>query len=291
MSLACIAATILSCYPVMESFKEPRTRLPDKVASLEFIEPPPAFEHANFNNRFELVDDPNPDRWGDAGIQMAIFSPDDPLPMTTIIPEERPSNKKRQTRERKRYEPSQKQRRTEPKPRREKIVLQTVSLPGVKTAAAYPTQSWFSGLFTDRDPPALKALEKTNVNVNSQGYSEVVRAAKKHGVPVNLALKVAKKESGGVCNATSKANARGVMQVMAKTARKHGVNDPKQLYNCRTGAEAGVKELKHLLKVANGDIKQTLIGYNCGEGCMFGRRKKLPGETKDYVAKITSASY
>ena len=76
------------------------------------------------------------------------------------------------------------------------------------------------------------------------------------------------------------------MQVMPRTGAKHGYST-KQLINCRTGAEAGVKELKHLLRLSGGDVKQTLTGYNCGEKCMFGRRKKLPLETVNYIQVVT----
>jgi soluble lytic murein transglycosylase-like protein len=72
------------------------------------------------------------------------------------------------------------------------------------------------------------------------------------------------------------------MQVMPKTGAKHGYST-RQLTNCRTGAEAGVKELKHLLSLSGGDVKQTLTGYSGGEDCMIGRRKKLPLETVDYI--------
>ena len=118
------------------------------------------------------------------------------------------------------------------------------------------------------------------------GYQEVVRAAKIHQVPVHLALRVAKQESRGNCGAKSSAGALGVMQVMPGTGAKHGYST-RQLVNCRTGAEAGVKELKHLLRLSGGDLKQTLTGYNCGEQCMFGRRKKLPLETVNYIQVVT----
>ena len=77
-----------------------------------------------------------------------------------------------------------------------------------------------------------------------------------------------------------------IAAVMPKTAAKHGVTSFKSIYDCRTGARTGVRELKHLLELADGDIKQTLIGYNCGERCMNGKRKKLPAETINYVTVI-----
>jgi len=157
----------------------------------------------------------------------------------------------------------------------------------VELAYAEPEtkSSWLSTLFRDEVQTSVPKVK--GIDMNKEGYQEVAKAAREHGVPVDLALRVAKQESGGNCGATSHAGAGGVMQVMPKTAAKHGVSKFKTIYDCRTGAQTGVRELKHLLKIADGDIKQTLIGYNCGERCMHGKRKKLPAETVNYVASIT----
>jgi hypothetical protein len=149
-------------------------------------------------------------------------------------------------------------------------------------------KGWLSSLFSNEFNGKLTGSvpKATGIDTSKEGYREVIKAAKEEGVPVDLALRVARQESGGNCSATSHAGAGGVMQVMPKTARKHGVTSFKNIYDCRTGAQTGVRELKHLLKLSNGDVKQTLIGYNCGERCMNGKRKKLPAETKNYVAII-----
>ncbi|WP_188130663.1 lytic transglycosylase domain-containing protein [Neomesorhizobium albiziae] len=126
----------------------------------------------------------------------------------------------------------------------------------------------------------------SGIDIGKPGYQEVIRAANIHRVPVHLALRVAKQESRGNCGAKSSAGALGVMQVMPRTGAKHGYST-RQLINCRTGAEAGVKELKHLLRLSGGDVKETLTGYNCGEKCMFGQRKKLPLETVNYIQVVT----
>jgi hypothetical protein len=120
----------------------------------------------------------------------------------------------------------------------------------------------------------------TGVDLKKPGYAAVYAAAKRHGVDPNLALRIAKQESRGNCKARSSANARGVMQVIPSTARPHGVS-ASELYNCKKGAEAGVKELKTLLADTNGDLRKTLVGYNCGRGCW--KRKRLPRETTQYI--------
>jgi Transglycosylase SLT domain len=175
---------------------------------------------------------------------------------------------------------------------RTKIILETTQTKTVK--AAYTGQTpiedqWrVSSLFGIAAAPALsQSLPRVSgIDMAKPGYQEVIRAARMHQVPVDLALRVAKQESRGNCGAKSPAGALGVMQVMPGTGAKHGYST-KQLTHCRTGAEAGVKELKHLLKLSGGDVKQTLTGYNCGEKCMFGRRKKLPLETVNYIQIVT----
>lgn len=166
--------------------------------------------------------------------------------------------------------------------KRTKIVIERGA--GLAYAEPETKQNWLASLFNNEFQTTVPKVK--GIDMNKEGYREVVKAAREHGVPVDLALRVAKQESGGNCSVTSHAGAGGVMQVMPKTAAKHGVTRFKNIYDCRTGAQTGVRELKHLLKLSNGDIKQTLIGYNCGERCMNGKRKKLPAETVNYVAVI-----
>jgi soluble lytic murein transglycosylase-like protein len=177
---------------------------------------------------------------------------------------------------------------------RTKIILETTGTKTVETAYGEPTpieKQWrLSSLFGIQNAasPALSQSipRVSDIEMGKPGYQEVIRAARIHQVPVDLALRVAKQESRGDCGARSSAGALGVMQVMPKTGAKHGYST-RQLTNCRSGAEAGVKELKHLLELSGGDVKQTLTGYNCGEDCMFGQRKRLPLETVNYIQAVT----
>ena len=177
---------------------------------------------------------------------------------------------------------------------RTKIIVKTTETETVETAYTEPTplkKQWrLSSLFgignADTSTLSQPISSVSGIDMAKPGYQEVVRAAKIQQVPVALALRVAKQESRGNCGAKSSAGALGVMQVMPRTGAKHGYST-RQLSNCRTGAEAGVKELKHLLSLSGGDVKQTLTGYNCGEKCMFGRRKNLPLETVNYIQVVT----
>lgn len=128
------------------------------------------------------------------------------------------------------------------------------------------------------------------VNINDKGYKAVHKAALKHGVDVNFALRVAKQESRGNCNATSHANAKGVMQVIPGTARKHGVTRASTLYNCTIGADVGVRELKSCLQKARGNRVQALVCYNAGPAWITSiryRGRRIPAETRQYIKKIT----
>ena len=148
----------------------------------------------------------------------------------------------------------------------------------VREPSQEPELGFFQRLFNP-----VEQIPNFKGNTSGRGFQEVIKAANRHGVNVNLALKVAKQESGGTCKITSSANARGVMQVIPKTAAIHGYSGH-ELYDCAKGADAGVRELKRLLKMYNGNVKKTLIGYNCGPQC--NERKRLPQETIHYIKVV-----
>ena len=128
-------------------------------------------------------------------------------------------------------------------------------------------------------PPAeIAALAR-----RSPGIRAVYEASREHGIDPTFMMRVARRDSGGDCGAISPKGARGVLQVMPGTAAKHGVK-ARELLTCKGSAKAGVKEMAYLLK-KYGDKRTALIAYNCGEGCV--KRKRLPRETKRYIAALT----
>ena len=134
----------------------------------------------------------------------------------------------------------------------------------------------------------------SGVDLRKSGYRAVKVAALRHGVDVNFALSVAKQESRGNCKARSGSNAKGVMQVVPGTARKHGLKRSSRLYNCKVGADIGVRELKSCLKKAKGNKPRALACYNAGPGWITSRKyrgKRLPSETRKYIQKITGKTY
>lgn len=76
-------------------------------------------------------------------------------------------------------------------------------------------------------------------------HALVTHAARRHGVPANVAHAIVRIESGYRCAARSHAGARGIMQVLPATARGVGVSG--NLYDCATGVEAGMRYLSQII--------------------------------------------
>jgi len=76
-------------------------------------------------------------------------------------------------------------------------------------------------------------------------HALVTNAARRHGVPANVAHAIARIESGYRCSARSNAGARGLMQVLPATARGVGVSG--NLFDCATGVEAGMRYLARII--------------------------------------------
>jgi soluble lytic murein transglycosylase-like protein len=108
-------------------------------------------------------------------------------------------------------------------------------------------------------PPA--PIPATSMSAYGLGFAAVRKAALAHDVPVNLALAVAKVESGGNCRARSSHNAIGIMQVLPATARGEGVSG--SLVDCDTGAVAGVRYLRRAIET-HGAGCAGMSAYNHG---------------------------
>ena len=111
----------------------------------------------------------------------------------------------------------------------------------------------------------------------------VSKYAKKYDVDESLIHALIKVESDYDPKAVSPAGAKGLMQLMDKTAQLYKVKDP---FDPEENIRAGVKHLKMLIDKYN-DIEKALAAYNAGETAV----EKYGGippykETKRYVKKI-----
>lgn len=114
------------------------------------------------------------------------------------------------------------------------------------------------------------------------GY--VDRICREHDVDKNLVRAVIQVESNFNHLAVSPKGARGLMQLMPDTQRRYGVENPFDPYS---NIEGGVKYLKYLIRLFEGDKELYLAAYNCGENRVK-REGDVPNikETQDYVRKV-----
>lgn len=93
----------------------------------------------------------------------------------------------------------------------------------------------------------------------------VAAEARKQGVPVGLAVAVAKAESNFKCSAVGRAGERGVMQIKPRTARGLGYKGSASgLNNCAVGIRYGMIYLKQAYRKAGGNIYRAALLYNAG---------------------------
>ena len=107
-------------------------------------------------------------------------------------------------------------------------------------------------------------------------------AARKHGVPEDLFLRLVQQESGWNASARSNKGALGLAQLMPQTARALGVNplDPVQ------NLEGGAKYLRRQYETF-GNWRLALAAYNAGPVAVE-RYNGVPPfrETRNYVRVI-----
>ncbi len=111
-----------------------------------------------------------------------------------------------------------------------------------------------------------------------------VAAAHKHGLDPGLVLAIVSVESGFRPQAVSPKGARGLMQLMPKTAAELGVGDA---LDPQQNLDGGVRHLGSLLTLYDGDVRRALAAYNAGQGAVS-RHNGMPpyAETQAYVEKV-----
>ncbi len=116
-------------------------------------------------------------------------------------------------------------------------------------------------------------------------YRELIwKTALKHGVHPDLVYAMAAVESNFNSRAISAKGALGLMQLMPETASRFGVSDP---FDPADNVLGGVRYLRYLLDMFQGDPRLALAAYNAGENVVLAS-KKIPDypETRRYVTKV-----
>jgi len=148
-----------------------------------------------------------------------------------------------------------------------------------------------AGGYAPHPSAAIQMREEASPLKSAKGShkyeAEVIKAAKRIGLPENIALHALYKETGGLKDpesARSKAGAIGVMQLMPRTAKELGVNPHNPLENI----EGGVSYLKKMYDKYQ-DPSLTLMAYNAGPGRLDRALRSKEGisslkpETLNYV--------
>jgi len=107
-------------------------------------------------------------------------------------------------------------------------------------------------------------------------------SAARWGVPLDVALAVARQESGFRQAAMGAAGEVGVFQLMPGTARDLGVNP----FNAAENIDGGIRYLRQMLE-RFGNWPDALAAYNAGPGRV--ERGQIPAQTRGYVASILAA--
>jgi hypothetical protein len=112
----------------------------------------------------------------------------------------------------------------------------------------------------------------------------IQEAAALHGLPAALIRAVIQTESQFKPDAVSRVGAQGLMQIMPKTARHLGIDDP---LDPRQNVLGGTKYLSTLLQRFKGNTARALAAYNAGP-TVVSRYRGIPPyrETQGYVRKI-----
>jgi len=114
-------------------------------------------------------------------------------------------------------------------------------------------------------------------------YLELARAAaRKHGIPEDLFLRLVRTESNWHPAAVSTKGAIGLAQLMPSTARLMGVNP----YDPHQNLDGGARYLRQQYQKF-GDWRLALAAYNAGPGAVEKHRGIPPyAETRNYVRAV-----
>jgi len=175
------------------------------------------------------------------------------------------------------------------------VVHFTTVKPGTSNAKVYMKTPHHSGTLAGFPNPPAGAVARAagalpyapqdrNVERFTRYEEHIRQAAALYQIPEALVRAVIKVESDYDPRAVSSAGARGLMQLMPETAERLGVKD---INDPRENIFGGVRYLRLLANMFNGDLDFTVAGYNAGENAVIQHGGIPPyAQTKDYVVKV-----
>ena len=141
-----------------------------------------------------------------------------------------------------------------------------------------------SGLLVPAGPAAAQGV--TTAAERQAVRALVVAEARAMRFPVSLALAVARAESDFDPRVESHMGARGVMQIMPRTAAEEYGIPADLLWRPRLNVRLGIHFLKRLLQRYRGRTDLALSYYNGGSAVGDLPRARVLPATRDYVRKV-----
>jgi hypothetical protein len=135
-------------------------------------------------------------------------------------------------------------------------------------------------------PPVAEAQPAQNPPTADDICRAVEQDAAENGLPVEFFARVIWQESRFNALAVSRKGAEGIAQFMPRTADWHGLADPFDPIEALKHSASYLRELRDRF----GNLGLAAAGYNAGPGRVsewLAGTRKLPGETRNYVAVIT----
>jgi len=149
---------------------------------------------------------------------------------------------------------------------------------GGREAQAIAQEARAEVVQTDNTPAAAEPEAELTID------DHIKEMAARYGVRADLVAAVIEAESDNNPRAVSRRGARGLMQLMPKTAKRLGVEDP---FDPKENIEAGVKHLRAMMDRFDNNIPLALAAYNAGEVAVIKHRGVPPyRETRAYVKRI-----
>ncbi len=130
--------------------------------------------------------------------------------------------------------------------------------------------------------PPNAATENSSLRTRSYIDGLIEQAADQHRVDPELVRAIVQVESNYNPYAVSRRGARGLMQLIPGTASRFGVRNS---FDPQSNLDGGIRYLKYLMELFDGDLRLSLAAYNAGENAVGG----VPPypETREYLQKIS----
>jgi soluble lytic murein transglycosylase-like protein len=143
---------------------------------------------------------------------------------------------------------------------------------------------------TETNVPYVLVMKEKRVTFNITGkisdYDTIIeKVSEKYDMDSTLVKAIIKAESNFDNKAVSPVGAKGLMQLMPATAASLQVADS---FHPENNIEGGVRYLRYLFKLFNGNLPLVLAAYNAGENTVMRYNNRIPPyrETRTYVKRV-----